>query len=101
MNQVESLQQQQYDIGYPIFKQLFDLTDLKLKEKLKSICEKDIPDLLYTSTSHVRRTIENEKPTEIVISYYDSVVISPWGIYLQREHSNRSSLVKFNQHFVL
>lgn len=94
--------QELYDIGRPIFFEIFKLKDSDLKEKLKSILgEEDKYENLFSETSVVERKIKNDLPQDITISYYDSFSISPFGINFKREHGEGKTLVKFNKHFKL
>ncbi len=93
--------QKQYEIGLPIFKELFNLNKVELKEKLKSICG-DKCDSDVIEHGGVTKIIEDDEPSSIKLGYYGSCLsISPFGIYFQPEHRDNKKIVEFNEHFVL
>ena len=103
MNQVEKLQKM-YEKGLVILEEFMKMSDKEIKEKLRSIAGNKIPDADYIlgEQGHVRRVIENEKPSEITLSFYDTIKISPFGITFEGEHGYRNKdLVDFNEHFKL
>jgi hypothetical protein len=94
--------EKQYEEGLPTFEKLFKLSSQELKEKIKEICGSNVSnEYLFTESSHVVKTIKNDKPKEIVIEFYDSISISPFGISYQPEHGSGRKLVTFNKFFVL
>ncbi len=95
--------QKQYEIGYPIFEQLFKLSDKDLKVKLLSILNgnEGCEEILKAKNSGVTKEIHNEKYRNIKISFYDYIDILPFGIYYHPEHGTAKSIIKFNEHFKL
>lgn len=45
---------------------------------------------------NVKRVINNEKITEIEISFYSTIIIDPFGVFYQPEHGERKTLTDFN-----
>ena len=99
MNAVEKLQKQ-HEIGQPIFEQFFSLSDKELKEKVKSVCMngKGVVDII-DNNCEIKRIIINEKPYEILISYYDSIKLNWQGIHYVPEHGSNSIIIHFNEFF--
>lgn len=94
----------QYEIGSKILEQIFQLSDVEIKEKLKSICGNKTPEYaqdLFEKDSAVERVIKNEKPYSISIYCYNSIEIGAFGISFKPEHGEGCSLVDFNEHFKL
>jgi hypothetical protein len=93
-----------YETGLPFFLKLFKMSDLDLKDKLKSILKNKLNsrnlDLLEKS-SDVIRTIRNENPEKISIQFYDWIEIYPLGISFHPEHGNAHQIVDFDEHFIL
>ena len=95
--------QEKYDIGIIIVKDFFALSDKEIKEKLSSILDDDNDKYSYVlgKNSSTKRTISNEIPVKIVVSFYDAISISPFGITYLPEHGDAVDLVKFTKHFKL
>jgi len=103
MNAVEKLQKK-YEEGLVILEEFMKMTDQEIKDKLRSIAGNKIPDSDYIlgKQGGVRRVIDNESPSEITVSFYDTITISPFGIKFEGEHGYGSKdLVDFNEHFKL
>jgi len=83
-------------------KEFFALSDKEIKEKLLSIVgDDDKYSHILEDNSTVTRNIVNETPSNIVVSFYDSISISAFGISYSPEHGEGTTLVKFNKHFKL
>lgn len=94
--------EKQYALGLPIFEKLFNLSSVELREKIKEICGSKVSNQhLFTDSSNVRKTILNDRPQEIVLEFYDSISISPFGISYSPEHGQGKKLVEFDKFFVL
>jgi hypothetical protein len=92
----------QFEEGFPIFEKLFNLNSVELKNKLKEICGEEFSaDNLFSESSHVTKTIVNDRPQEVVVDFYDTISISPIGINYQPEHGESRKIVSFNKFFVL
>lgn len=103
MNSIEKIEKA-YNMGLPILEAFMKMTDQEIREKLKSIVGNQISDSDYLlgENSHIKRVIENEVPYDITVSYYDHIIISPFGIHYEGEHGyNNRKLVEFNEHFKL
>ena len=96
--------QEQYDVGYKIFEQLFALSDKDLKTKLQSVIGTELNKLndgILGESSGTTREIHNEKYSKITIGFYDWIEISAFGIYYHPEHGTARKMIEFNKHFVL
>lgn len=96
--------QKAFEIGMPIFNEIFKMSDNDLKDKLKSILKNKIDSRnldLFEKSSNVRRIILNEEAKEINIEFYDTIKIHPLGIDFQPEHGSSCKLVEFDEHFKL
>ena len=99
--------QEKYDIGYPVFKALFDMNKVDLISKLTEVCGvdsvayKNILEYADRGVS-VKKIIVNDEPSEIMVNFYDKLVINPFGIHFVGEHGyGNCILVEFNKFFVL
>lgn len=90
----------QYEIGYPILKQLCEGTDANIKEKLRSILDSKYHEILDDKPC-VTRIMKNEEWSELHVSVWGSIEVSPYGIYYKPEHGGATKLIDFNKHFVL
>jgi len=93
-----------YEIGLPIFLELFKLSDSDLKDKLKSILRSKLDSRnmdLFDKTSPVTRIIKNENPEKILIEFYDWIEIYPLGISFHPEHGKSRQIIDFDEHFKL
>lgn len=103
MNSVEKIEKR-YNEGLHILEAFMKMTDQEIREKLRSIVGNQITnnEYLLGDNSQIKRVIENELPSEITVSYYDHIKISPFGINYEGEHGyNNRKLVEFNEHFKL
>lgn len=99
MNAVEKLQKN-YETGQSIFKQLFELNDADLKEKLISITDGNHKEILTNNCDCVR-TIRNSEPEKIEFYFYDGLIVNWAGVSIKPEHGSEYTIVKFNDHFRL
>ena len=98
----EKTTEERYNEGLIIVKEFFTFSDKEIKEKLLSILgDDDKYSHILEKGSRIDRTISNEIPAEIIISFYDSISIHPFGITYCSEHGVGHSLVTFNKHFKL
>lgn len=99
MNAVDKIKKR-VEIGQPIFEQFFALSDKDLKEKVKAVCmnDKDINGIVDNSCQ-IKRVIINEIPSDIYLSFYDSIKIDWQGIHYVPEHGGSSIIVHFNEYF--
>jgi hypothetical protein len=103
MSAVENLAKR-YEIGIPILEEFMKMTDHEIREKLKSIVGSQLTDKkhLLGDSTHIRRVIENETPSEITVSFYDTIEINAFGISYKGEYGyENKTLVEFNKHFKL
>lgn len=99
MNAVEKIQKR-IETGQIIFKQLFDLNDADLKEKLISITDGNHKEILTNNCDCVR-TIRNSEPDKIEFYFYDGLRVDWQGVTIIPEHGGEYLIVKFNDHFRL
>ena len=99
--------QEKYDIGYPVFKALFDMNKEELISKLTEVCGvdsvayKNILEYADKGLS-VKKTIVNDKASEIIVDFYDRLQINAFGIHFVGEHGyGNCKIVEFNKFFVL
>lgn len=99
MNAVEKLQKR-IEIGQPIFEQFFALSDIDLKAKIRAVCM-DGESILGVVDSNcvITRTITNEVPSEIMLSFYDSIKLDWQGIHYMPDHYGGTIVVNFNEFF--
>ena len=73
-----------YKFGQPIVNAFFKLSDIEIKNKLKSIVGDKVSNkYLFDDNSIVSRTIRNEENEKIEVDFYDASY----------------NLVEFNEHF--
>ncbi len=99
MNAVEKIQKK-YETGQAIFKQLFDLDDSDLKEKLISITDGNHKQIL-TNKCVCIRTIRNSEPDKIEFYLYNGLRVDWQGVTIIPEHGEEYLIVNFNDHFRL
>ena len=99
MSRLEDIQME-YEVGQAIFKELFEMEDSQIKEKMNSILSKDY-NYMFISNSDCIRTIRNGEPEKIEFWYYDCIRINWNGIFYQPEHGPEKRLVRFGKHFKL
>jgi hypothetical protein len=93
--------QEQHERGMQILRKFMELSDLEIKEKLKSMTTSEFPHQhVLCEKSDVVREIKNENPSKIELWYYDCLVIDTYGVNYKWENSHKSErLVSFNAHF--
>lgn len=91
---------EKYDIGFPIFKRLFDLNKSDLFKILRIIFSenKDLEELLNEKNSVIKK-LEDDKPSSIEILSWDRLIITYLGIQFKHEHSSPVFIVKFDKFF--
>lgn len=99
MSKVKEIEKK-YEIGFPIFKRLFDMDSKSLKEKLLRICDSH-PDKDVFEHGRVSKSIVDDVPHCIIIDYYSSFEINPFGISYQPEHGSGNKVIEFNEFFKL
>ena len=93
--------EQNHRIGLPIFKKLFEMNSKELKIKLSQICGNLVPDHVFDGHAVVIKVSMNDEPYSIEVFAYDSLLISPFGINFNPEHSSGKTVVEFNEFFKL
>lgn len=93
---------ERYEIGQPIFEQIFKMSDAEIKSKLKDMdFVRDIDDSMFGDKVSVTRVIKNEKPYEISIEFYDTITVNWMGVSFKPEHGPGFELIKFGKNFKL
>lgn len=92
---------EQYNIGFPIFKKLFDMPKPELLKVLKEICGDNISPETLEDSSGVRKEIVDDIPTTLRVCSWDTLEISPFGIHFKTEHGHSKKIVEFNKFFKL
>lgn len=93
--------EKEYEIGYPTFEKLFKMSDVELKNILKEFVNSPYDENFFKNAD-IEKTIYNGKYNQIKITFYDMIIISPFGIITKQEHSlNGEQVVKFNKYFKL
>jgi hypothetical protein len=95
--------EEEYEIGLPVFQKLFEMKKDELVQTVKDICEPYAPsdDFFNDNISvYVTKTIVDDSPSEIFISAYNNLIISPFGINI-KVHGITKNLVRFNKYFTL
>lgn len=100
MTSLEQSYKEKFEIGFPIFSRLFNLNKEDLLKVLKELFKDNhtIYNLLDDNPS-VLKTIQDDRISEITISYYDVIRITPFGISYKPEHGSYEYVVKFDKFF--
>lgn len=101
MNLVEEYLEK-YETGFPVFEKLFNMKSEELSETLKSIVGAHRAGTVLNEKPNFYKYIENDKPTNIKISAWDKIEITPLCIYYQGEYGKElEPVVLFTKHFTL
>jgi hypothetical protein len=93
LNKIE----EKYQTGLVILKDLFKLSDISLKLKVKEILNDDHYDKrLFDKYSRVDRIISNEVPDRILIVFIETIVITAYGIYFINSHEQEKMIKCFD-----
>jgi hypothetical protein len=89
--------------GQEVLNKLFELNSTELRAKVKEICGEKLANYQHLfEGSVVEKTIRDDKPYRIKISYFDQISIDAIGIGFRREHgSNFEMLIWFTKYFKL
>jgi hypothetical protein len=85
------------DYGREVFNKIFELKNKELKKELKKIIGGDNYDVI--DNAYVKKTLGNDVPSEIRLSYYDSYIINSTGIYFEPELGGTVLIRKFDKYF--
>lgn len=99
MNTAEETKQK-YETGFPVFKRLFEMDSASLKEKLFQICATHHDKEVFKN-GKVTKTLVDDVPDSISISWYASFDVTAFGIYYIPEHGGSGLIVEFNEFFKL
>jgi hypothetical protein len=90
--------QQQYEIGFPIFEKIFKLKKDDLIALMKDIFQDEPKSMeLLENNPIVTKKITNDKPEEVKISFYSSIIVNYFGIYYKPEHGGHNMFLKFDK----
>ena len=89
-----------WDIGYPKFEKLFNMSSTDLQEKL-SACNfpGGISEELRKKSFTVKKIIQDDVPWKIELWFYDNIKITPFGIQYCPEHGRVTNIVDFSLDF--
>lgn len=91
---------EQYEIGFPIFKKLFQLKKDDFINVMKDIFQDDEYVMrILESKPNITKTLENDNPEQIRMDFYDSILIDHTGIWAQPEHGSSVMILKFDKFF--
>jgi hypothetical protein len=84
--------EEQYKEKQSIFKKIFNLNSNDIKKIIKKIIDRYLIDFSVDDAS-VKKTIVDDEPYDITLSFYDSITISFCGIYYRLEHGLHKFLI--------
>ncbi len=91
-----------YEIGFKIFSDVHEMSDIDIKKTLRSICGHDARCAeILDAQCNITRTIRNEKIISIEVSWYNILYIDAFGIKYMSGHNADRPIVEFNKHFTL
>lgn len=90
-----------YNLGKPTFDKLFQLNKEELLAKLKEIFYDGKYDDILDNSPTVTKKIVNDITDEIIISCYDTLIITPLGINHKGEHYGGGRVITFDKFFKL
>lgn len=99
--------QQRYEMGFPLFKRLFEMPAASLKDLLKECVATRLPGdpenwtHLFSESAVVIRKIFNDTPDQIEVNMYDQLIITPYGISFKPERGHDERIANFDQFFTL
>jgi len=91
---------EQYEIGFPIFKKLFQLDKDDFIKVMKDIFQdnKSVMEILENKPK-VIKTLIDDKPEEMQIHFYSSIIINYTGVRFKPEHGSLEMILKFDKYF--
>lgn len=97
---LEEKYKQQYEIGYPIFENLFNLKKDDFIKVMKDIFydNESVLEILENKPS-VIKTLRDDEPEGINIHFYSSIEIGYSGIRYKPEHGTPITILKFDKFF--
>jgi len=97
MSELELKYKAIYDVGFPIFKKLFDLKKDDFITVMKCIFSEneDVLEILNSNPS-VNKKLRNDEPQEISVFFYSGIKITYFGVDFQPEHGSASTILRFN-----
>lgn len=89
---------EQFEVGFPMFKKLFELNRNDFITVMKEIFHdnKSVMEILEGS-NNITKTIRNDTPEEISVEYYNSISINFLGVYYKPEHEVQTKLINFDK----
>lgn len=97
---LEQKYQQQYEIGFPIFKKLFSLNKKEFINVMKDIFQdnKSVMEILENYPKIIK-ILENDEPESIKIHFYSNIEVTYFGIKYKPEHGQSQIILKFDKFF--
>jgi hypothetical protein len=97
---LEQKYQEQYEIGFPIFQKLFHLKKDDFIKVMKDIFQDNqkVMEILENKPK-VIKTLNDDKPEDISIYFYSSIIIDYSGVKYKPEHGSMNIILKFDKFF--
>lgn len=92
---------EKYEIGFLVFERLFNMKSEELSNTLDSILGAHRAGIVLNEKPNFYKYIENDKPTKIKICSWDTIEITPLGIYYKGEYGDMENVTLFTKHFKL
>ena len=88
-----------YEIGLEILKKIFFLPKNELINYLKELNNDDMYLEILKNNPKVIKITEDDCPDKIILNFYNSIIIKPFGITLKSEYGSERNLIEFNKFF--
>lgn len=92
--------QEMYDIGFPFLEKIAEMNSSKICKIVKDIVDDKSMDNFFNNCNVIKH-IKNDKFSKIILVYYSTYEISPFGITYKSEKDEVITIVKFNKYFKL
>lgn len=91
---------EQYEIGFPIFKKLFQLKKDDFIKVMKDIFQENKSVMVILENKpRVIKTLNDDEPEEMQIHFYSSILINYTGVRFKPEHGSLEMILKFDKFF--
>jgi len=91
---------EQYEIGFPIFKKLFQLKKDDFIKVMKDIFQDNKSVMVILENKpRVIKTLNDDEPEEMQIHFYSSILINYTGVRFKPEHGSLEMILKFDKFF--
>ena len=97
---LEQKYKEQYEIGFPIFKKLFQLKKDDFIKVMKDIFQDNKSVMVILENKpRVIKTLNDDEPEEMQIHFYSSILINYTGVRFKPEHGSLEMILKFDKFF--